>query len=833
MNRTYALPRLQTALRAGRLFLLFLLSVGFSSVAAHAQNASTPGASTPLSVDDSPAALAVPSATAPPNNPAPREFGRTIVLVLGGVSWGDWLALASQTSTATPGFRQVLEEGALGAAFLPGAGRAKRGDGVSGAMLRAALLLSSGNNQITARDVPDAAAFTLGLRETLGATTTSFETGEAAVAFARRTNRAPAAGNLVNLGWGALMQSVPAAQPGEENTSSLGALAAAFHRAGGKTAALGAGDTTLNVQQSTPLREWALVACDPTGVADVGDVSNRLLARDKASPFGLRANRKAYLQTLDTIFAGGQTGLVAIEWGDTRRATEYAKFCAPEVAESHRQAALRAADALVQALILTATSPVAGSDTTKSAPGPRLGAPRDRLVVIAVPDLHARRAQWLPVVYWRPGRNGQGALLEKMQDSEGVGAIGLENLHTRLVLPLGLETRTFAPSLKESGGPQSATRRVWKLVAFQSGLSWLEEARHGAHAIWCALFITACGLTLWALRHRASARAAKWARGAWCATMIFPWLLWLAGLCVAVTWRFGGSGANTKLSLALLLVACLMWFLIGATFNWFGAAKLQRVRIGIIWFVLTVAGLKIGGFVLPWNSLLHLAPTDVSTPGTRAGEVWSLLLISASLLAISGLTKSQASKIPDSEIPTRRVLNLRPAFIWVIALIAILWMSGWDDDGAMAIVALVAGLSMWLRMWLESAPREVRLRNRRIVFAVAAVGVLLLWQRGALVGWSESFTIWREGWENAWRATWWVGSLLALLALVWAFSFTGAREVLRNYLAPRYSLRALLGATALASVAGLVLYGPAAPPLLATFTLGAIIHEVLGAPSAQ
>jgi hypothetical protein len=57
---------------------------------------------------------------------------------------------------------------------------------------------------------------------------------------------------------------------------------------------------------------------------------------------------------------------------------------------------------------------------------------------------------------------------------------------------------------------------------------------------------------------------------------------------------------------------------------------------------------------------------------------------------------------------------------------------------------------------------------------------------------------------------------------------------MRNYLATRYSLRAMLSATAVACVAGLVLFGPAAPPLLATFTLGALVHEVLGtAPTAQ
>jgi succinate dehydrogenase hydrophobic anchor subunit len=271
-----------------------------------------------------------------------------------------------------------------------------------------------------------------------------------------------------------------------------------------------------------------------------------------------------------------------------------------------------------------------------------------------------------------------------------------------------------------------------------------------------------------------------------------------------------------------------MLFLIGATFNWFGHAKLQRIRIGVIWLLLSIAGLWIGGFGLPWNALLHLTPPNASTPDARIGELWALLLISATLLAISGLSKARSSLTTRNEnAEVRRVLNIRPSLIWIVVLVAMLWFSGLGRDATAATVALIACGAMWLRMWLEGSPRETRLLHRRIVLAVIAVGVLLLWQRGALGGWSESFTIWRDDWNEAWSEMWWSAAMLALLALVFAFTFTSAREVLRSYLAPRYSLRAMLGGTALASLAGLLIYGPAAPPLLATFTLGAIAHEIL------
>jgi hypothetical protein len=585
-HKIHALPEV---LRAGRWFLfavlvsLCALGLGAASYAQDetlsppANSASGEETST-LSVaepDPTPSATATPIPIATPVPTAPpekltipdlvvtpaissareSEFGRTIVLVLGGVSWQDWLSLASQTSTATPGFRRVLEEGALGAAFLPAGHRIKQSDNrlynnslydnrVSDAMLRAALLLSSGDPKITSH-VPQQAAYTLGLREVLGASTPGYEESEAAILFARRTDRAPQPGNLVNLGWGALLQSLPQMPADEKRPSPLGALAEAIHRAGGKTAALGGGDTSVELRVGTPLREWALVANDSNGTVDAGDLTARLLARDKAAPFGLRANRKAVLQALDALFQKGQTGLVAIEWGDTRRAEEYSAFCAPEVAAAHRQAALRSADAFIQALIGSRSTP-------QSTPAMRLSAPRDRLLVVVVPDLHSRAPQWLPVAYWRPGRGGQGALLEKTSGGEGLGAIGLENMHARLVAPLNVAgASTLPPSVRERGGPQKAVDRIAKLLAFQSGLSALENARHFLHALWCAIFILACALTMWALRHRQSTRMARYARLAWCAAMILPWLLWLAGLCVETTWRFGSGGAGFKLFIAL------------------------------------------------------------------------------------------------------------------------------------------------------------------------------------------------------------------------------------------------------------------------------------------
>jgi len=112
-----------------------------------------------------------------------RPFGRTFVVMLGGVSWAQWAALGASDSAATPAFRRVLEEGALAAARLPAvtwpasfsfdarampdiAARAVS-NAVSSPMLRVAATLSAGDRSIS-KNAPDPlTALTLSARESL------------------------------------------------------------------------------------------------------------------------------------------------------------------------------------------------------------------------------------------------------------------------------------------------------------------------------------------------------------------------------------------------------------------------------------------------------------------------------------------------------------------------------------------------------------------------------------------------------------------------------------------------------------------------------------------
>jgi hypothetical protein len=184
--------------------------------------------------------------------------------------------------------------------------------------------------------------------------------------YARRTGQVKKPTALLNLGWGELRNS-PNYGP---DYFPFGALGLAVQQAGGHVVALGSGDTFVAPERGVPLREWALLGADPDGAVDGGDVSGHLLARDRAMPFGLRTNLRAMMQVFDRATKGEGASLVAVEWGDTRRAARYAPWCTPEIARAHRWAALARADAFLQALI-----------------GERLSASNDRLIVISVPDM--------------------------------------------------------------------------------------------------------------------------------------------------------------------------------------------------------------------------------------------------------------------------------------------------------------------------------------------------------------------------------------------------------------------------------------------------------------
>lgn len=1018
---------------------------------------------------------------------APRPFGLTVVVLLGGVSWEEWAALGAANNSATPGFRRLLEEGALAAARLsgsiapasaqpevglPGAfdndvnaqGRNQRGapfgpvaapagaspadtspavafsnGSISSAVLRAAATLSAGaamgTTQAAERHLMPA-AYTLSPREKLSAGAPLEEDAFAAEVHARRTGLGPIAGGLLNLGIGAAHSQRFPADGGEGGgdepvgQAAPGVLGDAAHRAGGRTAALGSADTGLAVGRGAMLREWALTVADSSGIVDTGDVSRELLLRDAKAPFGLRVDRLALLRRFDDAIddARGPAALVAVEWGDARRAALYAPVCAPAVAEAHRQFALRGADAFLQALM------------------PRLSDRRDRLIVVCVPHLESAGAQWLPLAYWRPQRGGQGALWHARGRSEEPGAIRLEDVTATLAVRLNAappagghdpaRAATLAVPLEEVGAPQSAALRLRRLMALQAGIARLDAARPAAHGLLAVLFITAILFSLpltyavpggsrrGARIASQSGASAAWARVWWRVVMVYPLALWMAGLFVQVMWRSGrfvpgapAAGApDWPLIFTLLAVALFVLLTAALVRGWFyggrltTGARLRGQRVGVLWLMLTVLGLAAGGFLLPWNSFLGAAlPGDALPDGStsRAGDFWALLLISATMLGVAGLTRvplraarrsarraarrsaqdaeqgsersienqsiagdpagpfyeqaepgalherdrrrrmgdgddaapdeslagqpfmdepslhelrasgaradtPSATSLPVIGYPTEafstepspveepeahlgealeelpsshgqtmredarphdapRVVNLRPALLWMLLVVALLFAHSWGRNASAAMVAIAGFGTMWLRLWAERArsrrkaaasmdgamrsddamreenqrpleapevddlPAAARVRarrHRRVVAGVLALivlpGIVWIWQNGGAPAVPLALRAWWPDWAASWGLLWWNAALAAALSGA-ALFLTPARTVLRAHLAQRYSLRAMLTGALAATLPALLLFGPMGPPLIALYTLGAVLYEASGA----
>ena len=150
--------------------------------------------------------------------------------------------------------------------------------------------------------------------------------------------------------------------------NEIGALGAAVHAKGLKTAAIGNGDPGWLVDPSRTSRPAGVTAADEKGVVDRGDVSVSMLVRDSFAPFGTRADVARITAEYRSVLADPSVGLVFVDPGDLERAAAAASITSSSAAAAAHNAALRSTDDVLghvidslgpdDVVVLMATSPI-------------------------------------------------------------------------------------------------------------------------------------------------------------------------------------------------------------------------------------------------------------------------------------------------------------------------------------------------------------------------------------------------------------------------------------------------------------------------------------------
>lgn len=127
----------------------------------------------------------------------------------------------------------------------------------------------------------------------------------------------------------------------------VGSLGSAVRSVGGMTAAVGNSDPGFDALPELLSRPAGVIAADEDGRVQIGDVSQGLLAEDRAAPFGVRTDPGRLEAAYRRALAAGDSGLIVLDPGDLSRAYDFASQATTPAAEAARAEALRATDKVV------------------------------------------------------------------------------------------------------------------------------------------------------------------------------------------------------------------------------------------------------------------------------------------------------------------------------------------------------------------------------------------------------------------------------------------------------------------------------------------------------
>ncbi|MFW5649086.1 MAG: hypothetical protein ACOCG5_08365 [Candidatus Alkaliphilus sp. MAG34] len=164
--------------------------------------------------------------------------------------------------------------------------------------------------------------------------------GDVGSTYERRTGKGIPENGIINLDINRLIiQNLEG-----EYGSIPGILGQMLDENGYKTALIGKGDT-IDIQ----LTQAGLIVMDSDGYIHSGDISDRLIEKDNARPFGLKTDYKLLLDKFEEEYLN--SNLIVIETGDTMRLERYRENLRPKMYEKHKIDILEEIDEFIYSIV--------------------------------------------------------------------------------------------------------------------------------------------------------------------------------------------------------------------------------------------------------------------------------------------------------------------------------------------------------------------------------------------------------------------------------------------------------------------------------------------------
>lgn len=445
-----------------------------------------------------------------------------------------------------------------------------------------------------------------------------------------------------------------------------GALGGALRKAGFKTAAIGNSDTS-----KEPRREAAIIAADPNGIVDFGDVGTKMILHDSSAPYGIRTHNDALVTAFRSAI--NHADFIVVDVGDTARAAIYAQHCVDTQGAKLRRRALESADEALGKLI---------SDIDLT---------RDRIILVSTnPSPQAvDNFDFLPPVIIAGRGIAHGLLSSGSTHRSGI-------ITNTDIASSVLEYFNTEPPYSFVGSPVTVgSGSASELVGMNKDimLQMQRQPIMRGIAVFLAAFVIL--LSLYILKRGQAAPG---------------WLQWAAllpvSLMLAVLWL--PAVADFTILGSLIALAGLIAVILGAL-RLVNHSPLKALGLICGAVVATVTVDMLRGAVLLRDSILSYTPVN----GARyygIGNEHMGSVIGAAMIGAGFLAAAQAGK-KAFRMPMLTVL------LGAVVIIIGLPPLGANAGGAMsAMAAVVAGLILWRGQGID--------RKRVIIVAAAVIGAL-------------------------------------------------------------------------------------------------------------